>query len=90
MIVRIPSVLSPQQLADARQRLDAASWGDGRVTAGWQSSQAKLNLQLPHTDPAARELGDIILRALERNPLFISAPEEYDGGELIVDDSFAT
>ncbi len=140
MIVRIPAVLSGEQLVEARKRLDAASWGDGRVTAGWQSSEAKLNLQLPYNDPVARDLGDTILRALERNPLFvsatlplhvfpplfnryetgmsfgthvdnavrqvsgtnhrirtdisatlfISAPEEYDGGELIIDDAYGS
>src|SRR3546814_1564544 len=97
-------------------------------------------MQLPEDSPAARQLGDAILAALERNPLFISAalpakvfpplfnryaggqsfgnhvdnairqvpgsperirtdlsatlflcePDEYDGGELVVEDNFGT
>ena len=33
----------------------------------------KLNLQLPEDAPEARELGDMVMKALDRNPLFISA-----------------
>jgi PKHD-type hydroxylase len=138
MIVRIVSVLSADELAAIRTRLEGGAWADGRATAGYQSAQVKDNLQLPHNDAAAREAGDAVLRALERSPLFVSAvlphhvfpplfnrygvgmsfgnhvdnavrqipgtphrlrtdvsatlflsaPEEYDGGELIVEDTF--
>jgi len=99
----------------------------------------KYNLQLPEDSPEARELGDMVLQALARNPLFvsavlpkqvipplfnryeagmvfgshvdnairehysglrirtdvsstlfISAPEDYDGGELIVEDTYGS
>lgn len=73
MIVRIASLLSSQQTAAIRQRLEGAAWADGRLTAGHQSAQVKSNLQLPQSDPAAREAGEVILRALERNDLFVSA-----------------
>ena len=49
----------------------SADWVDGRVTAGQQSARVKDNLQLPEDHPAARELGDLILAALQRHPLFI-------------------
>jgi PKHD-type hydroxylase len=140
MIVRIASVLSADELAAIRARLERGAWADGRLTAGYQSAQVKDNLQLPHNDAAAREASDAVLRALERSPLFVSAalphhvfpplfnrygpgmsfgnhvdnavrqipgtphrlrtdvsatlflsaPEEYDGGELIVEDTFGT
>lgn len=138
MLIRIPGVLSPAQVAHARQRLDAADWVDGRVTAGHQSVRAKDNVQIPEGHPVARELGELILGALQRNPLFMTAalplhvfpplfnrysggqsfgnhvdnairqvpgtphrirtdlsctlfftsPEEYDGGELVVEDVY--
>jgi PKHD-type hydroxylase len=138
MIVRIASVLSADEVAAIQTRLKGGAWADGRITAGYQSAQVKDNLQLPHSDPVAREAGDAVLRALERSPLFVSAalphhvfpplfnrygpgmsfgnhvdnavrqlpgtphrlrtdvaatlflsgPEEYDGGELIVEDTF--
>lgn len=73
MIVSIPHVLDPQQVAGMRQQLDAADWMDGRATAGYQSSRAKDNMQLAEDSPLARQLGQTILAALERNPLFIAA-----------------
>ena len=113
---------------------------DGRVTAGHRSEKVKDNLQVPEGHPVARQLGGIVLTALERNPLFLSAalplkivpplfnryedgqtygdhvdgairpvtgtphrvrtdlsatlfisePDEYDGGELVITDIFGT
>jgi PKHD-type hydroxylase len=138
MIVRVPQLLSADQVAAARVLLADAPWGDGRATAGYQSARVKENLQLPEDCEAAKRLRDLVLAALERNPLFISAalparvfpplfnryeagmtfgahidnairqvsntaqqirtdmsatlflsaPEDYDGGELIVEDTY--
>ncbi|MBR0680462.1 Fe2+-dependent dioxygenase [Roseomonas eburnea] len=136
MLVHIPNVLTAEEVALCRQRLEAAEWVDGRVTAGDQSAKVKHNLQVPENSPTARELGDIVLRALARSPifasaalplhvyppmfnrydvgmtfnthvdnairnvsgrrmrtdvsstLFLSAPEEYDGGELVIEDTY--
>jgi PKHD-type hydroxylase len=138
VILSIPQVLSPEQVREARHLLDAAGWVDGKVTAGHQSARAKDNEQLPEDSPLARQLGDKVLAALERNPRFISAalplkvfpplfnryaggqsfglhvdnavrqvrgtgqrvrtdlsatlfladPAEYDGGELVVEDTY--
>jgi PKHD-type hydroxylase len=138
MLLHIPDVLTAEQVAQARQRLDAAEWIDGRITAGHQSARAKDNLQVAGTHPIAEEVGDGILAALQRHPLFVaaalplrvfpplfnryegghsfgshvdnairqvggtghrirtdlsatlflSAPDEYDGGELLVEDTY--
>jgi PKHD-type hydroxylase len=138
MLLNIPDVLTAEQVAQARQLLDQADWIDGRVTAGHQSARAKDNMQLPEDHPVARQIGDVILGALQRNPLFISSalplrvfpplfnrytggqsfgshvdnairqvsgtphrirtdlsatlfftgPDEYDGGELLVEDTY--
>ena len=73
MLIQIPEVLNREQVAACRQRLDAAEWIDGNVTAGHQSRLAKNNMQIAENDPAAIEIGDVILAALEQNPLFVSA-----------------
>ena len=73
MMVHIPQVLTPEQVARCRAVFDKAAWEDGRTTAGRQSMQVKKNLQLPEGSPAARELGDLVLAGLEKSPLFISA-----------------
>jgi PKHD-type hydroxylase len=140
MLVQIPQVLEAADLAQMRDRLAKAAWVDGRVTAGHQSAQVKQNLQLSEDSVEARELGGVIVRALERNgqfisaalprsvfpplfnkyepgmvfgahvdnairqvpnsahrirtdisaTLFLSAPEDYDGGELVVEDTYGT
>jgi PKHD-type hydroxylase len=138
MIVQVPNVLNSEQIGRCREVMNRANWIDGRITAGHQSAQVKDNRQLPEHSPEARELGDMIVAALERNPLFItatlplrvfpplfnryeggesfgahldnsirqipgtplrvrtdisatlflSAPEDYDGGELVIDDVY--
>jgi PKHD-type hydroxylase len=138
MMVHIPNVLAPEQIARCREVMLKANWVDGRVTAGHQSERVKNNLQLPETAPEARELGQMVMQALGRNSLFfsavlpkevfpplfnrydagmtfgshvdnairsylntplrirtdvsatlfISSPEDYDGGELVVEDTY--
>ncbi|HZU53114.1 MAG TPA: Fe2+-dependent dioxygenase [Holophagaceae bacterium] len=73
MLLTLPGVLNPDQIRHARRLLEGAGWADGRITAGHQSAQVKRNLQLPEGDPAARELGDLVLASLESNALFLSA-----------------
>jgi PKHD-type hydroxylase len=140
MLVQVPHVLDGATLAQMRARLAEAAWVDGRLTAGHQSARVKENLQLAEDGADARALGDIVLRALEHNGLFISAalprsvfpplfnkyepgsgfgahvdnaireiadtgrrirtdvsatlflsaPEDYDGGELIVEDTYGS
>ena len=73
MLIRIPEVLSKEQVLDAKKILLEANWTDGNVTSGYQSAKAKNNLQLPEGSEEAVKLGDIILNALSRNNLFMSA-----------------
>jgi PKHD-type hydroxylase len=138
MLITIPDVLTADELAEARAALDAAEWIDGKVTAGYQAQSVKENLQLPEGHPVAKKLGEMVLAALARSPLFMSAalplkvfppmfnrytggghfgthvdtairatastgqrirtdvsatlffsaPDEYDGGELLVEDTY--
>lgn len=145
MLVHVPQLLLPDQVAHIRGQLAAANWVDGRVTAGAQSAAEKNNLQLPEDSPTARAMGEIILSALGRNERFMSAalalrvfpplfnrydagmgfgthidnairfvkpslasgnpirvrsdlsatlfltdPADYDGGELVIEDSFGS
>jgi PKHD-type hydroxylase len=141
MLLHIPAILDQTQVRLFRERLAAAAWADGRITAGHQSVRAKHNLQLAEDDPVALELGALVRAALKANTtyfaaalpqcvfpplfnryrvgdgfgahidnavrydrtgqlvqavrtdlsatLFLSSPEEYDGGELAIEDAFA-
>jgi PKHD-type hydroxylase len=73
MLVKIPSVLTGEEVAHIRTVLASTPWVDGRITAGAQSALAKNNLQVPESAPEARQLSEIVLRALGRNDLFQSA-----------------
>ncbi len=138
MLLQISDILTAEQAADCRQKIEKAQWIDGRTTAGHQSARAKNNLQLAENHPLAQELGEMILSALEGNSLFMSAalplrvfpplfnryegghsfgnhvdnairqisgtphrvrtdlsatlfltnPEDYDGGELVIEDTY--
>lgn len=138
MMLHIPEVLTPAQVAEIRRQLEETEWVDGKATVGTQGAQVKKNRQLPETSPVGLELGNIILKALVNNPLFFAAalpmrympplfnryeggehygfhidgsvrsipgtnlnlrtdlsctlflcePEEYDGGELVVSDTY--
>lgn len=91
MLICIPEVLSKAQVRAIRERIDAAEWVDGRVTAGAQSGTVKKNKQLPEESAAARQTGDAILDALAGNALFLSAAlplkifpplfNRYEGGD---------
>src|SRR6185503_14311111 len=73
VLLAIPQVLSKGQVKHCRRVMDAAEWVDGRGTAGPQSGSVKHNMQLPEASSAAEQLGAMILEALSRAPLFISA-----------------
>lgn len=140
MLLEIPGLLTAEQVQQFRQKLDQADWRDGRVTAGYQSARVKHNRQLGEDDPVARELGDVLLRVLPENLLFMAAavpfkifpplfncyregghfgqhidnairpvkgsphrvrtdlsmtvflsnPAEYDGGELVIEDTYGS
>ncbi len=73
MLVHIPAILSPDQVDAMRSHLAGAAWGDGAVTAGFQSGRVKDNLQIGSDNPVGRELGLVVIRALETSPAFMSA-----------------
>ena len=58
-----------------REQLDHAgdAWVDGRVTAGYSGAPVKFNQQIDERSEAAAQCQHLVLSALERNPLFISA-----------------
>ncbi|SJZ50331.1 PKHD-type hydroxylase [Enhydrobacter aerosaccus] len=75
MLVCIQNVLDAAQLVSLRERLDRAdaAWVDGRVTAGYQGAPVKFNEQIDEQSEVALACQRIVVSALERNPLFISA-----------------
>ncbi|MGG2398789.1 Fe2+-dependent dioxygenase [Pseudomonas sp. SH1-B] len=91
MLIEIEGLLSAEELDQVRRQLLAQPWVDGKATAGVQSAQVKSNRQLDEENPLARQLGELILRRLSDNALFMSAAlpkriypplfNRYGGGE---------
>ena len=73
MLLVIEQVLGPEELGRMQGVLADAPWRDGAQTAGTRSVTVKNNQQLALDSSVARELGNWILSALGRNPLFVSA-----------------
>ncbi|SDP54168.1 PKHD-type hydroxylase [Ralstonia sp. 25mfcol4.1] len=75
MLVRIPKVLNAEQVAVVLAQLEHAgdAWVDGRVSAGYSGAPVKFNQQIDERSEVAAQCQHLILSALERHPLFISA-----------------
>jgi PKHD-type hydroxylase len=73
MVLTIPKLLTPAQIAECLKVLGTAEWVDGKATAGYLSSRAKDNEQVPEGHPVARRLGNLILDELDKSQLFIAA-----------------
>jgi PKHD-type hydroxylase len=94
-MIIIPGLFDAAEVGGIRARLDAAEWIDGNATSGHQSALAKANRQLPEENGEARELGRLVLDALSRSALFITAAlplkvypplfNRYDAGQSFGD-----
>ena len=75
MLVTIDQALDSEQVITLRKLMLGApdAWVDGRTTAGYQGAPVKFNLQIDERSDVAARGRAIILAALERHPLFISA-----------------
>ena len=69
----VPDLLTAEELARLRAVLDAAPWVPGTVTAGARAGAVKDNDQVDMFSDAAREAGALVVAALERSALFVSA-----------------
>lgn len=72
-ILVLPDVLTSEEAAAWRAELEAASWQDGRRTAGDLAATVKSNEQLDDGDPLAVRLSGALLERLGRNERFVSA-----------------
>jgi PKHD-type hydroxylase len=73
MMIHVPKVLTSEQVAECRRLLDTAEWVDGKATVGEQGAIVKRNRQIAEMSPLARQLGEMVLTAVARSPLFFSA-----------------
>lgn len=139
MLVTFDAILGPDELRALRAQLAHAPWATG-LSAGPQAVQAKHNLQVPETWSGLTDLRRVVMRALNRSPLlmsavlpnkvvpphfnrytpehshygwhtdsslrylpdgsslrtdvsatlFLNSPEDYDGGELCIEDTYGS
>lgn len=72
MLVTFDDILTGNELAAVRGQLAQAPWTSG-LSAGPQALLAKKNQQLPEDFAALPELRRLVMRALNRSPLLLSA-----------------
>lgn len=132
MLLPVPGVLKPDELALARALLATAHFVDGRLSAGSAARRVKNNQELEGGAPDVERLNRLVMTNLVRHPayrsgalplhvasplyaryrpgmaygdhlddpimgtdgvmyrsdvavtVFLNAPEEYDGGELVI------
>jgi PKHD-type hydroxylase len=132
MLLAIPRVLEPDELALARSWLADARFVDGRLSAGSAARRVKSNQEIELAAPVREQLDRLVMGNLARHPayrggalplhaasplyaryrpgmsygdhlddpvmgadgvmyrsdvavtVFLSAPDEYDGGELVI------
>jgi PKHD-type hydroxylase len=132
MLLIVPGVLKPDELALAREWLAAARFVDGKASAGAAARRVKHNLEAERGSAELERLDEMVMGNLARHPayrggalplhaatplyiryqagmeygehlddpimgaggvmyrsdvavtVFFSAPEEYDGGELVI------
>ncbi len=72
-MLHVPHVLTAQHVRQMRAALDKADWLDGRATVGEQGARVKNNRQLPEYSAFSRELGQIVLDAVNASDLFFAA-----------------
>jgi PKHD-type hydroxylase len=73
MLLRIPNLLTSEEVQEIRNCIEPATWCSGSITAGTQANQVKNNLQLPEDSPESIAARRLIHNALGRNALFYSA-----------------
>ena len=74
MILHLPRLLNADEVRNARALLsDDAPWIDGRSSAGGQALAQKNNLQLAQDSEHGRDLQRLVLSAVQREPLLLSA-----------------
>jgi len=132
MLLTVPGVLKPDELALARSWLEGVRFVDGKASAGAAARRVKRNLEAERGAGALERLDEMVMGNLARHPayrggalplhvatplyiryqagmeygdhlddpimgtggvmyrsdvavtVFLSAPEEYDGGELVI------
>ncbi|MBX9872641.1 MAG: Fe2+-dependent dioxygenase [Burkholderiaceae bacterium] len=72
MLVTFDDILTADELAAVRSQLSRAPWSTG-LSAGPQAMLAKKNQQLPEDYAGLPDLRRLVMRALNRSPLLLSA-----------------
>jgi PKHD-type hydroxylase len=75
MLIHLKQVLTADELAQARALLQAndAPWIAGAASAGGQARHVKNNQQLAQNSSTAATLRALVLAAIQRDPLYLSA-----------------
>jgi PKHD-type hydroxylase len=77
MLIEIPGILNPAQLAKIHEILAAADYQDGRLSAGWSAARVKSNEELRLEPARLQTLARIIMSSLGHHDTFKAATLPY-------------
>lgn len=75
MILTLPEVLTPGELARIQRLLAGVEFADGRTTAGEHLHRKKQNQQIPWNHPVMKDITALVMQALGRDDTFMSAAQ---------------
>lgn len=73
MLIQIPALLDPSQLALVTQLLSGARYEDGKASAGLAAERVKNNQELSVSDERMTALNRIVMGRLIANPIYLNA-----------------
>ena len=72
MILTLPELVTPDELALIKQKIATVLFIEGKATAGELLKSVKNNQQIPWNHPVMKEITDLVMRALGRCDAFMS------------------
>ncbi|TXI24901.1 MAG: Fe2+-dependent dioxygenase [Ottowia sp.] len=72
MILTLPDLVTPDELALIKQKIATVPFIEGKATAGELLKSVKNNQQIPWNHPVMKEITDLVMRALGRCDAFMS------------------
>jgi len=72
MILTLPELVTPDELALIKRLVDRAGFTEGRATAGELLQKAKNNQQIPWNHPVMADITSVVMKALGRCDAFMS------------------
>ncbi|PZO10407.1 MAG: Fe2+-dependent dioxygenase [Lysobacteraceae bacterium] len=84
MILTLPELITPDELALIKRLVSRAEFTDGKATASKLLRKSKNNQQIPSHHPVMTEINAVVMQALGRCDTFMSAAQPRRAASMLV------